>query len=507
MSFLPIVQRELRVSSRRKATYYVRAAAAMLGMVIGFFLLLMTMLPGSAGASFGLHMLTVLSWYALLMAMLAGVFLASDCLSEERREGTLGLLFLTDLKGYDVVLGKFMAVSLNAFYGLLAFFPVLALTLLVGGVTAGAFWRTSLALFNLLFFSVAAGMLVSSFCRSSYRAMTGSIALLLTALAVSCIATMANLRYVSEFSPFGSFLMASDSEYFRLAGAYWTSLCVSHLMGWIFLGLASWRMRTFVDKAKTSGVWQRLFTRNLLGGSAVRRVRLLEVNPVLWLLDDSRRLRWVAWLLSLGGVLLLIYVWCEGGTTGLSFSRFYIWPFYFLLKMFIAIQACRFFGEARRTGALELLCCTPLTMRAVIQGQWMLLRRVLLWPLIVLLLAHLTGLVLAYMRGSGMFGIPKGNMPGMFDFTIAYQQFIVIPNNVADYFALGWFGMWLALSLQRPNIAAGLTILCVLVLPTIIWCVPTLATDAIFIIVGWVKLTDDFRLIQAQWATQKPAAS
>jgi hypothetical protein len=55
-----------------------------------------------------------------------------------------------------------------------------------------------------------------------------------------------------------------------------------------------------VDKGKTSGVWQRVFTRNLLAGSAVRRARLLDINPVLWLLDDSRRMRWVAWLLSLG---------------------------------------------------------------------------------------------------------------------------------------------------------------------------------------------------------------
>jgi len=34
--------------------------------------------------------------------LLCGVFLTSDCLSEEKREGTLGLLFLTDLKGFDI---------------------------------------------------------------------------------------------------------------------------------------------------------------------------------------------------------------------------------------------------------------------------------------------------------------------------------------------------------------------------------------------------------------------
>ena len=506
MSFLPIVQRELRVSARRKSTWYVRAAAAMLGMVIGFFMLMLTLLPGPAGTGFGHHMLTVLSWYALLMALLAGIFLASDCLSEERREGTLGLLFLTDLKGYDVVLGKFMAVSLNAIYGLLAVFPVFALCLLVGGVSVAEFWRTCLALLNLLFFSVTAGMLVSSFCQSSFRAMTGAVALLVTWLVVTCIDSALGLYFLSQFSPFESFLVASDADYFRQARVYWRSLGISHLIGWVFLGWASWRMRRFIDKGKTSGVWGRVFKPKLIRGSSVHRARLMELNPVLWLLDDSRRLRWVAWLLSLGGVAVLILMWGKGGPLVLLAGGWVMWPFYFLIKVFVAIQACRFFGEARRTGALELLCCTPLTMRSVIQGQWMLLRRVFLWPLVVLLSAHLVCLIFGALNGAGMFGAAPG-MPGVFNFYFIYRGFIVIPNNLADFFAVGWFGMWLALNMQRPNMAAGLTILSVLILPMIAVCVPTLAIDAIFIVIGWVKLSEDFRLRQAQWVTLKPATA
>src|ERR1700683_3498009 len=133
MTFLPIVARELRVAARRKATFTVRSIVALLGIVISGFLLFMLELVGQSGAKGQTVFLTV-SWYTLLIALLGGVFLASDCLSEERREGTLGFLFLTDLKGYDIVLGKFAAVSLNAFYGMLAIFPVMALPLLWGGV-------------------------------------------------------------------------------------------------------------------------------------------------------------------------------------------------------------------------------------------------------------------------------------------------------------------------------------------------------------------------------------
>jgi hypothetical protein len=505
MSFLPIVERELRVSSRRKSTYYARAAAAMLCMVISFFLLVMTTLSRSPRGA-GDFMFTVLSWYALLMTLLAGVFLASDSLSEERREGTLGLLFLTDLKGYDVVLGKFMAISLNAFYGLLAVFPVLALCLLAGGVSGAEFWRTCMALLNLLFFSVTAGMLVSSCSRSSYRAMAGTIALLVLWLLVTKVAAVTRFCYASYVSPFEPFLMASDTEYFRLARAFWTSLAISHLTGWIFLAWAAWRLRSFVEKGKTGGVWQRVFRRNLLAGNAVRRTRLLEINPVLWLLDDSRRLRWVAWSLSLAGVAVIMVIILNSVAMALFIIGYATWPFYFLLKIFVAIQACRFFGEARRTGALELLCCTPLTMRAIVKGQWTLLRRVFLWPLLVMLCAHFAALVYLSSKGTGFLG-PGAAMPGPFEPILFLLQFKVIPNNLADFFAIGWFGMWLALSMQRPNMATGLTILSVVILPMIAFCIPTLASDAIFIAIGWVKMSEDFRLRQAQWVTPKPAAT
>jgi hypothetical protein len=68
-----------------------------------------------------------------------------------------------------------------------------------------------------------------------------------------------------------------------------------------------------------------------------------------------------------------------------------------------------------------------------------------------------------------------------------------IANSVADFFAVGWFGMWLALSWQKPGAATGLAILFVLVLPIVLFCIPTLATDAVFIIVGYSKLQQDFR--------------
>jgi ABC-type transport system involved in multi-copper enzyme maturation permease subunit len=496
MSFLSIAQRELRVTARRASTFIIRGAAALLALVIGGFWLLALALGGPAPRAAGAWMFGALSWYALLTSLLAGVFLASDSLSEERREGTLGFLFLTDLKGWEVVLGKFMAVSLNAFYGLLAVFPVFALCLLAGGVTPGEFMRMCLALVNVLFFSVAAAMWVSARSRFAPRAMTGSICLIVLLTVAGGLALATPLRLLAALSPFESFRLASEAAYFRQAKEFWTALGLSHLAGWMLLGWTGWRLRSFVDREDGPGLWQRTFARILPHGRVSRCAALLEVNPVLWLLDDSRRLRWIAWVLALAGAAVLIVTATKGGKMAVYSVGYLVWPFYFLLKVFFAIQACRFFSEARRTGALELLCCTPLTMPTIIRGQWMALRRVFLWPVLLLLCAHVAAVAVMESGDSFQRLMPGAAGAGFFNVMFLWGAGKLVPNSVADFFALGWFGMWLALTLQKPALATGLTILYVLILPTIAFCVPTLATDAVFIVIGWVKLSEDFRLRQ-----------
>src|SRR5262245_45750879 len=135
MTFLPIVERELRVAARRRGTYWTRFGAALLALVLAgsFYPVAMTTRQ-LFGNMAGTVLFAILKWLCFAFTAVAGIFLTSDSLSEEKREGTLGLLFLTDLRGYDVVLGKLLATSLRAVYGLLAIFPVMGVTLMLGGV-------------------------------------------------------------------------------------------------------------------------------------------------------------------------------------------------------------------------------------------------------------------------------------------------------------------------------------------------------------------------------------
>src|SRR5436190_6350312 len=177
VTFLPIVARELRVASRRRATYWVRSGAALGVIVLGtWFFLMMRHEPPQQVA---LILFGILTGVAVLYCLLSGVRATSDCLSEEKREGTLGLLFLTDLKGYDVVLGKLAATSLNGLYGVLAVVPMLAIPLLMGGVTLGEFGRMALVAVNTLFFSLSLGICVSALSRVARKAASVTFGLIL----------------------------------------------------------------------------------------------------------------------------------------------------------------------------------------------------------------------------------------------------------------------------------------------------------------------------------------
>src|ERR1041385_1755399 len=143
MTFLPIVERELRVAARRRGTFWLRIMAALIALVIGGGFIgleyMQDVLSGGSQLRLGGPVFKTLTWMSFAAALSAGLFFTADCLSEEKREGTLGFLFLTDLRGTDVVLGKLAATSLRCVFALLAVFPVLAITQLMGGVPTAHF--------------------------------------------------------------------------------------------------------------------------------------------------------------------------------------------------------------------------------------------------------------------------------------------------------------------------------------------------------------------------------
>ncbi len=163
------------MAARKPAVYRLRlligGAAALVAV---FSLAFSRVAPGQAGSA----MFGILTWGVFIITVLDCIRCAGDALSWERREGTLGLLFLANLRGYDVVLGKFSSAAAKAFTTLVVTFPILALPLMMGGITGGEWARTMLALATTGLFCLSTALMLSAVSVGALTAMGGSLALL-----------------------------------------------------------------------------------------------------------------------------------------------------------------------------------------------------------------------------------------------------------------------------------------------------------------------------------------
>jgi len=134
VSAWPVAWREMRESARRRGNHRLRALAGLAGAV---------MLYWTARRSFGdisaTGMQMFIALHQLILALIVGIVpgLTADTLARERREGTLGLLFLTPLTARGVVIGKGAAQGLRALTLWLTVLPVLTVPFLTGGVSWG----------------------------------------------------------------------------------------------------------------------------------------------------------------------------------------------------------------------------------------------------------------------------------------------------------------------------------------------------------------------------------
>ena len=493
MTFLPIVDRELRVAARRPRTYWIRVAAAGVGLLIAGWMIATLRLFGGVGVA-GQLIFAPLNSLAFLYCLLAGVCKTADCLSEEKREGTLGLLFLTDLKGHDVVLGKIAATSLHWLYGLLAVFPMMAMGMLAGGVTPGEFWRAILALVNTLFFSLAAGMLVSACSRNERKAALGVVVLLFFLWAIPTWIGEWRMQVRGTSEPWPGFKLAwpgqahdyaADGLYRRSPRVFWDTLHVSHLAGWLMLALASVILRrAWQEKAATvrASRWAQRRQRWTFGGAKTRaafRRRLLDLNPVLWLgARELRKRQWVYATLFLSAGYFIGHMLLKPADWTAAPS--YFMPAFFLqvgLKIWIAFEACRRFVDDRRSGALELMLVTPLGVPQILLGQWRALWRQFGGPVAVLFLFDL------FLVWSGL-GTLSGSVVVMKRSQFLSMFAAGIAVFLLDVWTLAWLGMRLGLVFRHAYAAAGSAIGMILVAP---WVLFYMGMTGVMMVVFWMN--------------------
>ncbi len=474
MPFLPIAERELRVASRRRGTHRIRFWAVTAASVLFIWLWWSMRRMDSDPAWQGHNLFIGLSILAFIFAVSSGLYTTSDSLSAEKREGTMGLLFLTDLKGYDIVVGKLVASSLNAAYGLVAIIPILGVPLLLGGVSMGEFIYAVFSVVSALFVSLAAGMVASTHNRHERKATFYTAFILFVILFVPVLAgACANDLFLFFqnrndvwmfwcFSPgflltplLGSNNSFPPESYWLGVVACW-SWTVLFLL-WVSLRLPfSWQEKVSSKKSIVDRRVAYLARRE----NARKKLRaLLDINPFLWLSFRAEKKRNYIWafLGAMGSIWLIGYF----NYTSMMLDIDLLVPVGLMLNSFLKIwvitESCQQIIEARRSGALELLLSTPLTHHDIIRGQWLALRRQFGIPLIIVSVIEL--LLLSQSRKETIF-------------VLTCIVFLPI-----DFFAAGWAGMWMGLNGKNTTRTILKVIVLLMALPWIVFYVSGVAFE------------------------------
>ena len=500
MTFSPIAARELVIAARNRRTFWVRlgmAGAAVLASLMIFIFISATG-QGLAAAYF---LFRALAWASFVFAVAAGLWLTADAIGGERRDGTLGLLFLTDLTGWDIILAKLMTHGLTAVGGVVAAFPVMTVAWLFGGLTGDDMWRTFLAVLNTLFVSLALGLAMSAYPQRAGES------LLLTAV---CLAMAVFLLPLLHFALARLGVPPNARSWFDVnlltgfrSGAgllsptgradptrYWRALWTMHLLGWSALIFASWAVRRWAHETVSNpdsgtATQPRWWRRRPTSGF---RADLLDINPILGLIGTPPTIALAVWSLVALHTLSILGAWCAGlppvGFYNVLFGGWFgdqpalqlaMGGFALGIRALFAWQSTEFFAEGRRSELLQTICTTPLKDEAILRGVWLSLTRTFRQPLTVAALLSLIPVVLYLWRPTGLYSAAAAP-PGVG----ATPRAVVIGawaycwlSLVADLAAMVWSGCFLSLWLARRQVAFGATFFLGAILPQLFVCLPS----------------------------------
>ena len=390
----PVVQRELREGARRPINHRLRFWSAAVGTLLLWILVSTSEKPA---AQLG-------GWlFASLHTMLLGLIfvivpgLTADCIAREKRDGTLGLLFLTPLSAGGIVAGKALAQGLRAFTLWLAALPLLTIPFMTGGIT----WFDAFSALSLEFCAavlcLAAGLLASSLARERNTAfllaylLAGILLFLSGQLFLFLVfvgwrgwitngmnwwqmsqETMPLFTGVLEIrgAPGWSGLAAVST----LLGKLWALLCwvappVTLLILYLIARFAAWRVeRSWQDKTpspRRESLLRRYCTPLFRRRFRRKMQRTLDWNPIAWLQQYSWKARAGKWALCLAFLL------AEYAAMDLSKSHREAIASTLLVIMagiytFVGVGG---FLEEKRSGALELILVTPISVNKLIFGR------------------------------------------------------------------------------------------------------------------------------------------
>jgi ABC-type transport system involved in multi-copper enzyme maturation permease subunit len=175
VSVLPVIVRELRSQARQPLTHWLRLVSGLsVAAAVGWaFWTMGTVRNQRVGVgampnlihTFGTTLFGKMNLFIFTAIWLFVPLATADAISRERREGTLALLYLTELRSFGIVVGKAFVHMLRSVSLFLTMAPWLILPLIFGGVGPRDITMALMLDFTAVLLAQAAGLLASTFPR------------------------------------------------------------------------------------------------------------------------------------------------------------------------------------------------------------------------------------------------------------------------------------------------------------------------------------------------------
>lgn len=401
----PIFMREL-VTVPRRANHYA-SRAALLGLIgvlgatawqatVGF---TREATLGEA-ARFGLLLFQIVVYVQLLLLIFFAALSAASAVSQEKDRRTFVLLLITDMRDYEIVLGKLLGALLPIAVLLLVSVPALSLLLLMGGIDPSQVVQATAVMLTTAFAAGSLGGLVALWRERTFQALALSVLFIALYLsltqAVGAVGPMLPgavdwglvQSWIDPFLAMRSVLDPPPGGWTGLPPAYGFALV---MLGWcvVLNGIGIARLRRWNPSGEP--VMQRegptedpeanlspeeLKAFRSKAHAAPGAVRQVWENPVLW-----REVRTLAYgrrpllvKLAFGVVLALILYFAvetlyqPGGRPAFA-AAYGLVPVAVLSLLLVAAQAVTSVTSERDTNALDVLLVTDISPHEFVFGK------------------------------------------------------------------------------------------------------------------------------------------
>jgi ABC-type transport system involved in multi-copper enzyme maturation permease subunit len=349
-------------------------------------------------ASFGLLLFQIVAFVQLLLTLFFAALSAAGAVSQEKDRRTFVLLLLTDMRDYEIVLGKLLGALLPIIILLLVSAPVLAMLLLLGGIDPEQVLQAELVLLASAVAAGSLGGLIALWREKTYQALALSVLFLVLYVCLTqglgtvgpMIAAGTDWATVQAwFDPFiamQSVLEPPASGHAGLAPTYGFVLVM--LLWCIALnGVGIWKLRQWNPSGEP--IMQRegvvedpesdesiAAEKRAKAHAAPGAVREVWPNPILWrevrTLAYGRRPLLVKFAFGIVLTLILYFAISElnrpGGRPAFA-AAYGLVPVAVLSLLLVAAQAVTSITSERDGGALDVLLVTDVSPKEFVFGK------------------------------------------------------------------------------------------------------------------------------------------